>query len=53
MIWSETGKTVTPTDLELEAAHTYNFKITLNVGEEIKFSVVEGLSWGSDSYLSI
>ena len=45
VIWSQTGNTVTPSGLKLEAAKSYNFKITLNIGEEIKFSVVEDPTW--------
>ena len=45
VIWSQTDNTVTPSGLTLEAAKSYNFKITLNVGEEIKFSVETDPTW--------
>ena len=45
VIWSQTDNTVTPTGLKLEAAKSYNFKLTLNVGEEIKFSVETDPTW--------
>lgn len=47
-IWSET-KTHDNLTQDLEAGYSYNFKITVNVGEEIKFNVDEDPSWTSTS----
>ena len=49
-IWSQSytdvvAKKADNTNVELEAAKSYNFNITLNVGEEIKFSVEEYAGW--------
>ena len=51
-IWQEdkTGdNAVTISNQELEAANSYNFKITANVGEEITFSVEENPTWDYNS----
>ena len=49
-IWSQTytdvvAKKADNTNVALEAAKSYNFNITVNVGEEIKFSVEEYAGW--------
>ena len=48
-IWSEEmtdDKAVSLSTQVLAAANSYNFKITANVGEEIKFTVEENPTWG-------
>lgn len=50
-IWSET-KTHN-LDNDLAAANSYNFKITVNVGEEIKFNVENDPSWSDDNDITL
>lgn len=49
-IWSQTytdvvAKKADSSNVQLEAAKSYNFNITVNVGDEIKFSVEEYAGW--------
>jgi hypothetical protein len=50
-IWSE-PKTHN-LDNDLAAANSYNFKITVNVGEEIMFNVEQDPSWAPDSNITL
>ena len=50
-IWSE-PKTHN-LDNGLAAANSYNFKIAVNVGEEIKFNVEQDPSWAPDSNITL
>lgn len=51
-IWSET-KTHDNLTQDLEAGYSYNFKITVNVGEEIKFNVENDPSWSDDNDITL
>ena len=50
-IWEDTPNVTVNTGLA--PANAYNFTIALNVGEEIKFSVVKGPSWTTNGDITI
>lgn len=54
-IWEDdkTSNPVTLNGVELAAGNAYNFTLTLNIGEEIKFSVDEDVKWTSNDPVTI
>lgn len=54
-IWADdkTSNPVTLTDVTLAAGNAYNFTISLNIGEEIKFDVDENVSWTNNDPITV